>query len=161
MEKHICWGGNQLKIPFWSEVYNYTDASGSKSFKELCKAALAALPLPHSNAEVERLFSQRSVVKWKLRNKLSLHTLNSILLMWYGLKLAGDTCYQHKLHQHRFRFWNMQSSTKHFTHLPILGFTICDVTNRGKPLCSPNEPFVVVSCEVALQRLYRKKALYK
>lgn len=82
---------------FWSEVYNYTDASGIKPFEELCKAALAALSLPHSNAEVERLFSQMSVVKSKLRNRLSLHTLNSILLVRYGLKLAGDTCYQHKL----------------------------------------------------------------
>ncbi len=25
-----------------------------------------------------------------------------------------------------------------------MGFTICDVTNTGKQLCSPNEPFVVV-----------------
>ena len=38
-----------------------------------------------------------SVVKSKLRNRMSLHTLNSILLVLYGLKLAGDTCYQHKL----------------------------------------------------------------
>lgn len=38
-----------------------------------------------------------SVVKSKLRNRMSLHTLNSILLVQYGPKLAGETCYQHKL----------------------------------------------------------------
>ncbi len=26
----------------------------------------------------------------------------------------------------------------------LVGFTVCDVTNTGKQLCSPNEPFVVV-----------------
>lgn len=93
----LRWESTENTIEFWSEVYNYIDASGSKPFEELCKAALAALSLPHSNAEVERLFSQMSVVKSKLRNRLSLHTLNSILLVLYGLKLAGDTCYQHKL----------------------------------------------------------------
>lgn len=91
------WDSTENTIEFWSEVSNYTDSSGSNPFEELCKAALAALSLPHSNAEVERLFSQMSVVKSKLRNRMSLHTLNSILLVRYGLKPAGETCYQHKL----------------------------------------------------------------
>ncbi|KAI4797407.1 hypothetical protein KUCAC02_025136 [Chaenocephalus aceratus] len=47
------------------------------------------LSLSHSNAEVERLFRQMSVVKSKLRNRMSLQTLNSILYVRYGLKLAG------------------------------------------------------------------------
>ncbi len=60
-------------------------------------AAVSVLSLPHSNAEVERLFSQMSVVKNKLRNWMSLHTLNSILYVRYGLKLSGEACYEHKL----------------------------------------------------------------
>ncbi|XP_031733330.1 uncharacterized protein LOC116399955 [Anarrhichthys ocellatus] len=91
------WDSTENTVEFWSEVKHYRDTSGSNPFEELCKAALAALSLPHSNAEVERLFSQMSVVKSKLRNRMLLHTLNSILLVRYGLKLAGDTCYQHKL----------------------------------------------------------------
>ncbi|CAB1415722.1 unnamed protein product, partial [Pleuronectes platessa] len=43
---------------------------------------------PHSNAGVERLFSQMSVVKSKLRNRMSLQTLKSILCVGYGLKLS-------------------------------------------------------------------------
>jgi hypothetical protein len=88
------WDSTENTVEFWSEVNNYTDSSGSNPFEKLCKAALSLL---HSNEEVERLFSQISVVKSKLRNRMSLHTLNSILLVRYGLKLAGDTCYQHKL----------------------------------------------------------------
>jgi hypothetical protein len=96
-ETFICLGGTENTFEFWSEVNNYTDSSGSNPFEELCRAALAALSLPQSNAEVERLFSQMGMVKSKLRNIMSLHTLNSILLVRYGLKLAADTCYQHKL----------------------------------------------------------------
>ncbi|XP_055734319.1 uncharacterized protein LOC129821080 [Salvelinus fontinalis] len=91
------WDSTENTVEFWSEVNNYTDSSGSNPFEELFKAALAALSLPHSNAEVQWLFSQMIVVKSKLRNRMSLYNLNSILLVRYGLKLAGDTCYQHKL----------------------------------------------------------------
>ncbi len=48
-----------------------------------------------------------------------------------------------------FRFWNMQSSTKHSPHPPTIQISLgriyfCDITNTGKQRCSPNEPFVVV-----------------
>ena len=59
--------------------------------------AVSVLSLPHSNAEVERVFSQMSVVKSKLRNWMSLQTLNSILYIRYGLKLSGEACYEHEL----------------------------------------------------------------
>ncbi len=43
----------------------------------------------------------------------------------------------------------MQCSTKRSPHPPIIrisvgGIYFCDITNTGKQLCSPNEPFVVV-----------------
>ncbi len=48
-----------------------------------------------------------------------------------------------------FLFWNVQCSTKHSPHLPTIRISVgwiyfCDITNTGKQLCSPNEPFVVV-----------------
>lgn len=60
-------------------------------------AAVSVLSLPHLNAEVKRVFSQMSVVKSKLRNWMSLQTLNSILYIWYGLNLSGEACYEHQL----------------------------------------------------------------
>ena len=60
-------------------------------------AAVSVLSLLHSNAKVERVFSQMSVVKIKLRNRMSLQTLNSILYIRYGLKLSGEACYEHQL----------------------------------------------------------------
>ena len=43
------------------------------------------------------VFSQMSLVKTKLRNRMSLQTLNSILYVRYGLRLSGEACYEHKL----------------------------------------------------------------
>ena len=51
------WDSTENTVQFWNEVNNYTDSSGSNPFEELCKAALAALSLLHSNAEVERLIN--------------------------------------------------------------------------------------------------------
>lgn len=82
---------------FWTEVHQFKDAAGSNPFKELSMAAVSVLSLPHSNAEIERVFSQMGVVKTKLRNRMSLETLNSILYVRYGLKLAGEACFEHKL----------------------------------------------------------------
>ncbi len=91
------WNEDRNTVGFWSEVYKFRDAADINPFQVLAMAAVSVLSLPHSNAEVERLFSQMSVVKTKLRNRVSLQTLNSISYVLYGLRLAGEACYEHKL----------------------------------------------------------------
>ena len=91
------WNEIQDTVGFWSDVWQFRDAAGINPFKELAMAAVSVLSLPHSNAEIERVFSQMSVVKTKLRNRMSLQTLNSILYVRYGLKLSGQACYEHQL----------------------------------------------------------------
>jgi hypothetical protein len=54
--------------------------------------ALRILCLPHSNAEVERVFSSMNIVKNKIRNKMKLDLLNNILNIKYGLKRIGKCC---------------------------------------------------------------------
>ncbi|MGH0137865.1 UNVERIFIED_CONTAM: hypothetical protein FKN15_067983 [Acipenser sinensis] len=94
---HIQWEHVDNTEKFWCEVESYRNATGDKPFKELCNLALTILTLPHSNAQVERVFSQLNVVKTKLRNRLSLLTVNSILHIRYGLQTAGKKCYQYSL----------------------------------------------------------------
>ncbi|CAL9702146.1 unnamed protein product [Knipowitschia caucasica] len=91
------WNETNNTVGFWSEIWKFRDAADINPFQELAMAAVSVLSLPHSNAEVERVFSQMSVVKSKLRNRMSLQTLNSILYVRYGLKLCGEACYEHKL----------------------------------------------------------------
>lgn len=38
-----------------------------------------------------------NIIKSKLRNRMSLHTLNSILHIRYGLKRSGTSCHSYKV----------------------------------------------------------------
>lgn len=82
---------------FWTEVKEYKDAGGNNPFQELSELALHVLVLPHSNADVERIFSQMNVIKSKLRNRMNLNTLNSILYIRTGLKTFNSTCYSYDI----------------------------------------------------------------
>lgn len=77
---------------FWVEVLNYKDSRGDSAFKELALFCLSLLEMPLSNADVERVFSQMSLVKSKLRNKMGQETLSNILHIKYGLRRKGICC---------------------------------------------------------------------
>jgi hypothetical protein len=50
---------------FWSEVLGYTNSDGITVFSQLAKFVLALMTLPHSNADIERLFSQMNIIRSK------------------------------------------------------------------------------------------------
>ncbi|KAM8702588.1 hypothetical protein ACLKA7_001924 [Drosophila subpalustris] len=80
-----------------ANLNSYKDSGGNTTFAELAKVAIDLLSLPWSNAEVERIFSQVNLVKSKLRNKLHLSTLNSVLYIRYGLRRFDQCCYSYKV----------------------------------------------------------------
>ena len=94
---HIKWSDTNDTLRFWSEVSSYRDSSGENPLGELANLAVSLLSLPHSNADVERTFSQMNIIKSKIRNRMNLKTLNSILSTRYGLKRKGKCCYDYKL----------------------------------------------------------------
>ena len=62
-------------------------------FRDLAEFALKAYSLPISNALVERVFSRVTSVKTKLRNRLGLELLTSILRIKTSLvELTGKCC---------------------------------------------------------------------
>lgn len=69
---HKEWRNTLSSVSFWAEVNNDLDAGGNKRFAAISKFALAVLSMPLSNATVERAFSIYSIIKNKLRNRLSL-----------------------------------------------------------------------------------------
>lgn len=92
---HLRWESTASTVAFWNEVMMYKDAAGNNPFKELTEFVISILSLPHSNAEIERVFSQMNVVKTKLRNRLSVTTLNAILYIRFGLKKEGKCCHSY------------------------------------------------------------------
>lgn len=83
-------------LDLWAEIASCRDSSGENPFRDLADLALTLLSLPHSNADVERVFSHMNVVKSKLRNRMNLKSLNAILTIRYGLKRHGASCHNYK-----------------------------------------------------------------
>ena len=90
---HIKWQCTSSTLRFSNEVIVYKGAAGNNPFEDLSHLAISLLSLPHPNAEIERVFSQMNIVKTKLRNRLSVKTLNAILYIRFGLKRSGKCCY--------------------------------------------------------------------
>ncbi|KAJ8910917.1 hypothetical protein NQ315_014251 [Exocentrus adspersus] len=76
---------------FWFELYSMKNSADQKVFRNVCEFVFNLLSLPHSSASAERIFSQISIIKTKLRNRLSPTTCNS-LLMAKGL-LGKTPCF--------------------------------------------------------------------
>lgn len=69
-----------------------TNAGGEFVLKDLAEFALKTHSLPISNALVERVFSRVTSVKTKLRNRMGLDLLTSILRIKTSLELNGKCC---------------------------------------------------------------------
>lgn len=76
---------------FWLKIYNNKDAAGNGRFSNIATFALNLLSLPFSNAYVERVFSTMNLIKNKLRNRLVVDTVESVLAVRHGLKFIGQT----------------------------------------------------------------------
>lgn len=91
------WQNISNTLTFWAEVNDYKDANQENPYKELSDFALSLLVLPHSNAEVERLFSQMNLIKTKLRNRMQLRMLSSILAIRSGLTRQNKCCHDYNI----------------------------------------------------------------
>jgi len=91
---------------FWCHVYKVKNAAGDHPYRMLAKMVLTNLSLSLSNAFVERIFSQVSLVKNKLRNKMGMKLLNSILMIRAHCLLKNSCCKDIKVTEamlHRFK----------------------------------------------------------
>ena len=70
---------------FRAEVEDFKNACGENPFLDLFNCANQALILPHSDADVERVFSAINCAKNKLRNSMKIDLLNAILSIRFGL----------------------------------------------------------------------------
>lgn len=88
----LNWKNTKNTKEFWYEVLKFEDAVGENRFNDLATFAISLLVLPHSNADVERLFSMMNVVKTKQRNRMKFDLLSSILTIRAGLAREGKCC---------------------------------------------------------------------
>lgn len=86
------WLNQKTTVEFWVNVYEYNNAMNENPFHELSSFVMKFLVLPFSNAEVERVFSGMNLIKTKIRNRLVLNTMNSLLYIRCGLKRINKCC---------------------------------------------------------------------
>ncbi|KAK4315603.1 hypothetical protein Pmani_013167 [Petrolisthes manimaculis] len=79
-------------VSFWAEVNDHKTSAGEKKIPNVASLALSLLSLPLSNASIEIIFSQMNVVHSKLRNRLTVRSVEAILQIRYGLSLQSLSC---------------------------------------------------------------------
>ncbi|KAG0431712.1 hypothetical protein HPB47_021539 [Ixodes persulcatus] len=93
---------------FWKNVREARNSSGAAMFPLLSALGTALLTLPMSNAAVERVFSQVSLTKSDLRNRLSHSTLESILFVKFAFLGKKECCKDFKPTEEFFVRFNSQ-----------------------------------------------------
>lgn len=81
----------------WAEINMYRDSSGLNPFQEIVTLAKCFLILPWSNSDVERVFSQLSIIKTKHRNRMLTDTTNAIITVKSGLRRLDKCCHSIEL----------------------------------------------------------------
>ena len=80
---------------FWNKVHKLKNGDQTPMFPVLTKFISGLLTLPHSSANVERIFSSVSLIKTTHRNRLSTKTL--IGLIHAKRYVGNDECYSFKV----------------------------------------------------------------
>ncbi|KAK3914311.1 CYFIP-related Rac1 interactor B [Frankliniella fusca] len=99
----------ELLDVFWARIGKITHPEGTPKFKDLSDFVLDVLSLPHSNADVKRIFSKITLIRTKLRNKLVSHTVEGLCLASQCVKLNGKCCCEFEPSQEMYKA--MSSST--------------------------------------------------
>lgn len=85
--------GTQSITQFWVSVKNAKNVADNPTFPLMTELARSLLSLPvSSNAAVERVFSQVTLTKTDLRNRMSNETLEALLHVKFGLARNGGCC---------------------------------------------------------------------
>ena len=75
---------------FWNTVKNFRNDNGEFIFKNIAKFAFNIFSVGHANAEPERQWSQKNLIRTALRNRLKLALINALMhLKDYVKKNAG------------------------------------------------------------------------
>ncbi|XP_068250343.1 zinc finger protein 862-like [Palaemon carinicauda] len=96
--RHLALHGGMMNgedaAEFWKQQLSVKKINGQMKYPNLSKVVGYCLALPNSNAAVERLFSHVRLIKTDVRNSLKSSSLNSLLHVKNGLKIAGISAHE-------------------------------------------------------------------
>lgn len=95
---HNLFPDKEIKLlSFWKKISEMKKGDSSLLFPTLTNFMKKILVLPHSSANVERVFSQVILNKTKVRNRLEKSSLEAILYTKDHLKLNNCNCFDFKV----------------------------------------------------------------
>ncbi|XP_069363479.1 SCAN domain-containing protein 3-like [Maniola hyperantus] len=80
---------------FWRHISKIKNSDSSRMFPLVAQFAQNLLTLPHSSANVERLFSAINLMKTNIRNRLSTETLSGLLYTKSFIKKNSEPSQEH------------------------------------------------------------------
>jgi hypothetical protein len=96
-------------VTFWGTLYSHETSLGKRPFLELAEYALTCLTTPVSNAAVERVFSNITFFKSKLRNRLQIPMLESLIRLKTHLISRGICCSEFVITKEMLELFNAKN----------------------------------------------------
>lgn len=104
--KSIFEGKETNFTEFWKKISEMKRCDSSLAFPILTNFIRNIMILPHSSANVERIFSQVNLNKTKVRNRLENDSLEGILYTKDYLKLKKSNCYDTEISSNLLKMLN-------------------------------------------------------
>ena len=82
---------------FWVNVEQIKNELNNLMFGNICRIAKGILSIPHSSANVERIFSVQNLIKTKCRNRLAVDTCSALLQTRDLIKSKNNCCHSYKI----------------------------------------------------------------
>lgn len=82
---------------FWFKISKIKNELNELMFPDILRVAVGILSIPHSSANVERVFSYQNIIKTKERNRLNVSTLPNIIQTKDLLKSTNSSCFNLKM----------------------------------------------------------------
>lgn len=93
---------------FWNKVEDISYADNKKMFPTLTTFVFNVLSLPHSSANVERVFSNVNLLKTQQRNKLATASISGTLHAKNFISLQGKHCFSVEFNKNILSLHNQQ-----------------------------------------------------
>lgn len=88
---------NETVCKFWNEVSMIKNELGELMFPDISRIASGVLSIPHSSANVERIFSIQNLIKTKTRNRLNVETVSNLIKTNDLLRSSETNCYNYTI----------------------------------------------------------------
>lgn len=84
---------------FWISVGQIQNELNNFMFANIFRIAQGVLSIPHSSANVERIFSVQNLIKTKCRNRLAIDTCSALLQTRDLIKFKNNCCHSFKINE--------------------------------------------------------------